>query len=408
MKLTKQDRQRFRRVLLLYDEPGLSHSIVKFADLLPVVFENFPHAEVLVYNNDNNVATLWRAPAGRVLTVLPSLPHIGPEALTLRFRKSFDPIDIHDQVHGPTIFFHTFGNQLDSGQEAVDVYHLRGKAAVHLRLPVTGQTIRHRQQEILAALGFEGARPGAPGAVLDETHFSPELKKQIKEYQTRYPELRGERPVVLANILKKMDGCWLHDGESPHSIKARWLTALEKIVRHMSITLILNEGPREWQDQTVRRYPATGSVPTVPTVSTWHMRTARQEIVSLYASLRRLPGGKASLLRLREHPINVMRLAALLHVTQKSGGALLDVNTGSSHLAEWMQTPEVLEHSYHLGQKTGSRSNMKRVLPPVFAMSRDEAGQVLEMRGLASAEEQVRFANDVVLALNELIAETQT
>src|SRR5262249_21981246 len=98
MFFTRKRRAQFRRVILFYVDAGLSHSIVKFADLLPLVFENFPNAEIVVYNNDNNVASLYQPLPARVLIAMPGPSSQGPgcqlrpdteeATLTLRFRKS--------------------------------------------------------------------------------------------------------------------------------------------------------------------------------------------------------------------------------------------------------------------------------------------------------------------------------
>jgi hypothetical protein len=320
--------------------------------------------------------------------------------LTLRFRKTGDPTDIHDQVNGPTLLFHTFGNQKYFEVENVAVYLPRWHAFVQHRIPVHGATIRQRQREILAALGFEGVPPGTDGSVLEEARFSQVLRDQIETYQHTYPALRGGRPIVLANVLKKMGGYWMHDGESAHSIKARWMLALEKIVADLAVTLIINEGPQEWRCQATQQYPANWRCAEA---QTWHLRTAHAEIISVYEHLDSLVNARAVLLRLAGEPINVVRLAALFHLTKKSGGALLDVQTGSSHLAEWMQTPEVLEQSHLIGEITGSRPNLKRVPTPYFELNRNAAGRVVAGRGVATHAERMEFAHDVVAALQMLM-----
>jgi hypothetical protein len=410
MCFTRKRRAQFRRVILFYDDAGLSHSIMKFADLLPLVFENFPNAEIVVYNNDNNVASLYQPPPGRRLIAMPGFSSPGPgrqlrldteeATLTLRFRKSVDPTDIRDQVSGQTILFHTFGNQKYFEEEKMTLYLPPRHEVVHYCIPVQGVTIRQRQREILAAIGFEGIPQSPDGTVLEEEQFSQELREQLETYQRRYPELCRGRPIVLANILKKMGGYWMHDGESAHSIKARWLLALEKIVADMAVTLIINEGPQEWRCQATQRYPANWRCAEAPT---WHLRTAHAEIVSVYEHLGSLVNARAVLLRLAGEPINVVRLAALFHLTKKSGGALLDVQTGSSHLAEWMQTPEVLEQSHLIGELTGSRPNLKRVLTPYFELNRDAAGRVVACRGVATHAERMEFARNVVAALQTLM-----
>lgn len=363
--LSRAWREGVEFVGLVYDHPGLSHSVLIFADVLPFVFETFPAAEVVVFNhgeNGTNVASLYRAPAKRRLVVKDRSFHVvagdwlteaaARPSATLFFERLTVSRALLPQAGDVTLHLHAFS--APPREAEVDVYRRGSTEAERLRFPVEGG-VQERQRGMIEHLGLSGFPHSRESSLLDERTYSDALAERIAALRATHPELGNGRPLLFANLLKSMNGDWTFEGETPQVVKARWVAALELVARQLPVDLMLNPGPREWT--------ANGWFPSgagAPLSENWERLSAREEMRRLGRHLRQLPGRRVRLVDL-EGNCGLLELAALLHLVKESGGALLDVHTGTTHLAEWMGTPEAVEHNPVIGGLVPDRANLVRV-----------------------------------------------
>jgi len=275
-------------------------------------------------------------------------------------------------------------------------YHIRlserGESiSLEDKMQLTSNTVRGRQFEIMRYLGLDELPTEGQRTILEYDHFSNILKERIDEYQRIVrSEVIQDKPIITANVLKGPEAEWLYEDELRHASKAKWMRALEEIVKNLDVILIINEGPKRWTKER-KSYPENWQDPLSDVKV---QRTAHEEILSIYEHLESLSDKKATLVKLGNHENNYADFLALLYLAKQSGGVLVDVQTASSHVADWLDVPEVLLSNERFERFLHPRENLRLLM----LLAVDGHG-----RFLSHDQQLTRFAEDVVLKIRSLI-----
>jgi len=335
-------RDKIKRVVVVCEEEGLSWPLLLAGEFTPLLFSNFPNAEVVTYDP---VSQLRKPPQGRAL-ITPDGSFTedcgrwrdGKENETIVFflgRVEGIDKDTCDRMRaGLAVGIEQYTPEGDEKRLGDVKITVPNEVEVRdFQLHTNGVTCQERQQYILARLGFANSRSGESLTITPD-QFSQYLLKTIREVEEKIPVAAQGKPVIFANILKGMSGMPQFEGG--------WMSALKTLVQEVDATVIINEGPESWKE------PVDGVEP-------------QTRIMWAYDDLETTANKKATLVKVGSNDIT--RLAALLHIADKTGGCLVDIQTGTSHLADALNTPEVVvvpSHDPGLGDYLRERENLIR------------------------------------------------
>jgi hypothetical protein len=313
--LSRDARERVERVIFVSEHGDLSWSSIN-AEMIPLLFKNFRNAEVVAYTD---LAELMKAPAGRTL-IKPTFSFTDDHMRWNDEKKdrtvallitSYDKDKrIYDHTCALAVGLPAFGLN-----RVITTYAPgQGERTVFKR-DVERTYVQVNQRRILAEMGFEGLPGEGERITLTPEMYSGDLRGRIKRVKDFIDPLRNGRPLILVNPLKGMRG---HDNDYP---LGKWQAILERLVREVDAAVVINEGPCTWLTS------GEGGSP-------------QERIMNLYRYLRDVPQGKVDLIEVGT--TDRLQLAALLHLCKATGGCLLDIQSGQSHLAELMEVPEVV------------------------------------------------------------------
>lgn len=259
-------------------------------------------------------------------------------------------------------------------QPCAQVYNVSEQSVQTVRAkPASTGGIYKNQEAILEKLGFSKAEYVAM-PVLTYDAFSEELKSEIERLAEKIFGGEGVRPVIFVNPLKGMSGDWLYEDELRKSTAEGWRRCLEKMARELDVVIIVNEGPLSWR-------AVSGDKDGSP----------HQQIMELYDYLENVSGRKSRIVKLGES-VGAVQLAALIFIAKVSGGMLFDIQTGSSHLAQWMDVPEIMipvEKHAHAIQNRPGLVRIPRFYDPG--------------NGICTFEQRLLFEREVLRAVNKLL-----
>lgn len=348
---TPEFRNQIRRVILMDHGNSLSQPLMNMMELLPAVWASFPNAEVVL--DVAAMAPLVRAPEGRTLILkdfrngnLSQDEIFTPETLVIT--TGFVDPRFTNEKNGSLLALGHFGwNITKYGTTRIRFRSQGEDRSIQISDPM-GQRAWIRQRNILRKLGFLISLDLPPN-ILTEREFSDELRGEILRLRNLLwePGDAGSKPLLVVNPLKSMIGYWAYGKKVGTEAEKKWFSLLERVVREFDVTVLINPGPVSW-NRNGDDY---------------------QQLVRLRKHLASLENRRAKVVDLEAIGLTKttpLTLAALLFLAKETGGALLDVQTGTTHLADWMDAPEVLlalpETMFQLNLRTRDR----RVDVPVY------------------------------------------
>ncbi|MDO8730895.1 MAG: FAD-dependent oxidoreductase [Candidatus Omnitrophota bacterium] len=391
--LTPEFRNQVRRIIWMDHSQGLSQPVLNLMELFPSIWTTFPQAELVL--DVDTAAPLVRAPEGRTLIRRDfkdarSLPDeiLVPDTLVITTGYVDDALK--EARNGSLLVLDNFGWDTTYGKTNIR-FEKRGKnSAVQISDPGQWRT-QDRQRSILKKLGFQISLE-TPSSFLTEEQFSDELQEEIRRWRRRLVESGATRskPLLVVNPFKSMNGYWTYGTFIHENAKEAWFSLLEKIVLESDVAVVLNPGPFSWKK----------------------LDEPYSQLIDLQKYLASLPNRRAEILDLEAVGLTEagpLTLAAILFLAKETGGALLDVQTGTTHLADWMDVPEVLLMFPRGEFRLTLRERSRRIQVPVESFASSAAAEqkvvdalqhLLNSAGRSGLEERDRNVNEFDRILN--------
>ncbi|MFC2163200.1 hypothetical protein ACFLRF_05915 [Candidatus Altiarchaeota archaeon] len=322
-------RQETKRVVLLGDteDMSLSWPLMDGSMLAQALPRNFPNADFI---DNTGLMDLVRMPeggrliskAGQDLMMDDQAPD--KDKTIIFFPSKFmsnEQREVFNQVSGLSLFMFYFGRAMGGnihairpGQENIKAYFKNPGEDV--------QGIMDFQSRALTHMGLVGLPGKGQRLILSEADYSRRLNDEV----TKVMEKAGGRPLILVNIGKKLDT------EKPDNLGAIEGEIL-KLPGEVDARFMVNMGSPQAEDNI------------------------KEPSGRLQAGLRERWGDKV----IESGDTSLLTFAAEMIAADRSGGLMLDMFSGSSLLADWVDAREALIELPRWDDFSRDRSNRAKI-----------------------------------------------